>query len=224
MRARALLAGLAFTLAARGTAGDEPHGVRPAAGAEPPPLRVQPRPRGRLGGVVEVAVFGAAHATFEAVLDDLPPGLWPRLCEVMGARGLAPLRRERWLGATPEDLEALVAGGGSLPEGYVPRGLADPEALPPFLLLGASVELRLVGGEARAVLTAVPKGSKAQKIGLREGDAVLEVGGRTVGPAVLLESEVAAELGTQQTLRVRRSHGEIERIVLESWAPRPAQR
>jgi hypothetical protein len=84
--------------------------------------------------------------------------------------------------------------------------------------------LEIVGGEARARVTAAPEGSRARKMGLSEGDVVLEVDGQRPGPRVLLGLDDSASKTTQHALSVRRTHGGIERIVIDSWeGPPPAR-
>jgi hypothetical protein len=139
--------------------------------------------------------------------------------ETMGVRGGPVVFPKEWLEALRErrDLEVLVANGGRFPEGYVPAGREKPAEIPPLDFLGAKLVLEIVGGEPRARVTEAPEGSRARKIGLATGDAILEVNGTAVGPAALLLFEERAAAGTQQGLRVRRTHGEIERVVVDSW-------
>jgi hypothetical protein len=135
-----------------------------------------------------------------------------RLRELVVAYLKGPSEAER-----DQDAEALVAGGGKFPEGYVPAGREKRAEIPPLDFLGAKVVLEIVGGEPRARVTDAPEGSRARKIGLGRGDAILEVNGTVVGPGALLLFEERAAAGAQQGLRVRRTHGEIERVVVDSW-------
>ena len=122
------------------------------------------------------------------------------------------------------DLEVLIANGGRFPEGYQPGGRMKPSDPPELEFLGATVLLVIVNGEAWGRLTEVPDGSRAQKIGLGKGDAIVGVNAEVVGPRGLRLFEEAVAAGRQQGLRVRRTHGEIERIVVDSWDRAPTGR
>jgi S1-C subfamily serine protease len=133
----------------------------------------------------------------------------------------------RWTDPPPSaadrDAAALVAGDGKLPEGFVPAGRAAPGEIPPLPVLGGTVVLEIVGGEPRARVTAAPEGSRARKIGLREGDLILEVGGKGVGPRNLSALDESPPAGGQHTLRVRRTHGGIEQVAIDSWVGSPSR-
>jgi hypothetical protein len=186
-----------------------------------------PRPEGRRGDAARVALFVNGPTRFEAVLSGCDDQDRLRILGTLQARGWRLEQVVDWPAPEPtpaeRDAAALVAGDGKLPEGYVPAGREAPGEIPPLPVLGGTVVLEIVGGEPRARVTAAPEGSRARKIGLREGDLILEVGGKGVGPLVLAALDESPPAGGQHTLRVRRTHGGIERIEIDSWVGLPSR-
>ena len=235
MRGRLLLAAALLLVASnRGGADEEPR-ADPAA-LEREVLRFFrllqqveeiPRPAARRPDAWLIAEFTQGATRFEAVLDGAEAESHAALVATMRARGWRLERVVAWEapGPTPgeQDAAAVVAGDGKLPEGFVPAGREAPGEIPPLPVLGGMVVLEIVGGEPRARVTAAPEGSRARKIGLREGDLILEVGGKGVGPLVLAALDDSPPAGGQHTLRVRRTHGGIERIEIDSWVGPPSR-
>jgi hypothetical protein len=183
-----------------------------------------PRPAARRPEAWLIAEFTHGATRFEAVLDGKESDVHPAVVAAMCARGWRFERVVAWEAQAPtpgeRDAAALVAGDGRLPEGYVPAGKEAPGEIPPLSFLGGTVVLEIVAGEARARVTAAPEGSRARKIGLGEGDVILEVDGETPGPRNLASLAEEGAPAAQHRLWVRRTHGGIERIVVDSWARR----
>lgn len=218
----------ALTLAGSGRSGwaEEPAASPPQPRA--PASVAVARPPGRRPEAREVWIAARGGAREEWIVDGLNPAARERFAALLSTRGATLLRAEAWPEpATPEatasprapDVVELLRGRGHLPPGYVPHGERPPQALPPLPFLGATVVLELVEGAPQARLLTLPEGCLARKMGLREGDAVLSLGGLPVDPASLAGfAGPGGGGGPQRSLLVRRTHGEIERIVLASWA------
>lgn len=218
----ALLLALGATVAARA---EEPRPA-PAPPASPADLRLPAlapaaeRPAGRRPGAREVLRTQAGADRAEWIVDGLDEGQRLTLLGLLARRGHRAVALERWPAAPAArdpDLVALLEGQGRLPPGHVPHGQRAPVPLPPLWVLGGRLALELHEGEARAVVLEALPGSTLANIGLTVGDAVLTIDGRPVDPRGLLGLGLPERPGVQRTLRVRRTHGGIEQIVLAAW-------
>jgi len=74
------------------------------------------------------------------------------------------------------------------------------------------------------LIAGVERNGPADKGGVKPGDVLVAVNGRATGdPAAMLDAVAALAPGSQATLKLRRSQGELDAVVTVGKRP-PAQR
>ncbi|MFO1362467.1 MAG: trypsin-like peptidase domain-containing protein [Burkholderiales bacterium] len=110
-------------------------------------------------------------------------------------------------------MEQIIADG-SVTRGYV--GIHAQEMTPDL-----AESLKISGG---VLIAGVERNGPAEKGGVKPGDVLVAVNGRaTRDPAAMLDAVAALAPGSQATLRLRRSQGELDAVVTVARRP-PAQR
>jgi Do/DeqQ family serine protease len=112
-------------------------------------------------------------------------------------------------------MEQIIAEG-SVTRGYI--GIQAQEVTPEL------AESFKIPGGAGVLIAGVERGGPSDKGGVRPGDVLIAVNGRpTRDPAAMLDAVAALGPGTQATLKLRRSQGELDVVVTVGKRP-PAQR